>query len=86
MTYTRIHRRAVPAGRIHSSPYSVENKEWFKKAAYLLRRRSAVTRLKWVKGHNGELGNEKFDLQGGKLMVMTQGIVITKSGRTIYGQ
>ena len=40
---------------------NVENKQWFKKAAYLLRRRTAKTTFKWVKGHNGELGNERSD-------------------------
>ena len=39
----------------------VQNKEWFKRAAYLLRRRSAPTKFKWVKGHNGETGNEQSD-------------------------
>jgi ribonuclease HI len=39
----------------------IKNKEWFKRAAYLLRRRTAQTRFKWVKGHNGELGNERSD-------------------------
>ena len=39
----------------------VENRQWFKRAAYLLRKRSARTKFKWVKGHNGELGNERSD-------------------------
>jgi ribonuclease HI len=39
----------------------IKNKEWFKRAVYLLRRRTAQTRFKWVKGHNGELGNERSD-------------------------
>ena len=29
--------------------------------AYLLRRRTAATKFKWVKGHQGELGNEQSD-------------------------
>jgi ribonuclease HI len=37
------------------------NKEWFKKAAYLLRHRSAPTFFQWVKGHNGKKGNEESD-------------------------
>ena len=40
---------------------NVENKLWFKQAAYLLRRRTAKTKFKWVKGHSGELGNERSD-------------------------
>ena len=39
----------------------IRNKEWFKRAAFLLRRRSAPTTFKWVKGHSGELGNEQSD-------------------------
>ena len=39
----------------------IKNSEWFKRAAFLLRRRTAPTRFKWVKGHNGELGNEQSD-------------------------
>jgi hemerythrin len=37
---------------------SIQNKEWFKKVAYLLRQRSTPT-FQWVKGHNGEKGNEE---------------------------
>ena len=40
---------------------NVENRQWFKRAAYLLRRRTARTKFKWVKGHNGEKGNEMSD-------------------------
>ena len=40
---------------------NVENSLWFKRAAYLLRRRTARTKFKWVKGHNGDLGNEMSD-------------------------
>jgi ribonuclease HI len=39
----------------------IKNKEWFKRAAYLLRRRTVPTKFKWVKGHSGELGNEMSD-------------------------
>ena len=39
----------------------IKNKEWFKRAAYLLRRRTATTKFKWVKGHSGEIGNEQSD-------------------------
>ena len=39
----------------------IKNKEWFKRAAYLLRKRSAPTAFKWVKGHSGEEGNEESD-------------------------
>ena len=39
----------------------IKNKEWFKRAAYLLRKRMATTRFKWVKGHDGDVGNEKSD-------------------------
>jgi ribonuclease HI len=39
----------------------ISNQEWFKKAAYLLRKRSAPTTFKWVKGHSGDKGNEGSD-------------------------
>lgn len=39
----------------------IKNKKWFKRAAYLLRRRTATTKFKWVKGHNGDPGNEASD-------------------------
>ncbi|KAI0038391.1 ribonuclease H-like protein [Auriscalpium vulgare] len=39
----------------------VANAQLFATAAYLLRRRSAVTTFKWVKGHTGDPGNEKAD-------------------------
>ena len=39
----------------------VENAELFKRAAYLLKRRSAPTYLEWVKGHRGDRGNEESD-------------------------
>ena len=39
----------------------VKNTELFKHAAYLLKKRTAPTYLKWVKGHQGVLGNEESD-------------------------
>ena len=39
----------------------IKNQEWYKRAAYLLRKRTAPMKFKWVKGHNGELGNEQSD-------------------------
>lgn len=40
---------------------NVKNAPLFKKAAYLLRRRTATSHFKWVKGHNGDQGNEGSD-------------------------
>jgi ribonuclease HI len=40
---------------------NVENTNFFKMAAYLLRRRSAPMTFKWVKGHNRDLGKEQSD-------------------------
>ena len=40
---------------------SIKNAKFFKRAAYLLRQRTASTRFKWVKGHNGNEGNEGSD-------------------------
>ena len=37
----------------------IENAKLFKKAAFLLRKRTAPTTLKWVKGHEGDQGNEE---------------------------
>ncbi len=39
----------------------VKNKIFFKRAAYLLRKRSATTTFRWVKGHNRNPGNEQSD-------------------------
>ena len=39
----------------------VKNASLFRKAAHLLRQRSAPTFMEWVKGHNGETGNEESD-------------------------
>ena len=39
----------------------IENAKHLKKAAYLLKKRTATTSFKWVKGHNGNLGNEESD-------------------------
>jgi ribonuclease HI len=39
----------------------IKNSAWFKRAAYLLRSRSAPTNFQWVKGHNNEIGNERSD-------------------------
>jgi len=40
---------------------AVQNALLFKKAAYLLRCRTATTHFKWVKGHSGDHGNEESD-------------------------
>jgi ribonuclease HI len=40
---------------------NISNAEWFKAAAYQLRRRAAPTNFKWTKGHNGDIGNERAD-------------------------
>ena len=39
----------------------IKNVALFKKAAYLMRRRTAETMFQWVKGHNGDPGNEESD-------------------------
>lgn len=39
----------------------IKNADLFKRAAYLLKRRTAPTIFKWVKGHQGILGNEESD-------------------------
>jgi ribonuclease HI len=40
----------------------VKNAIFFKRAAYLLRKRSATTAFRWVKGHNGNIGNEQSNI------------------------
>jgi ribonuclease HI len=40
---------------------NVKNTQLFKKAAYLLKQRSATTQFKWVKGHSGNQGNDESD-------------------------
>jgi ribonuclease HI/exonuclease III len=39
----------------------VRNRCWFERGAYLLRRRSARTAFRWVKGHSNDPGNEGAD-------------------------
>ena len=39
----------------------IKNAPFFKRAAFLLRRCTAHTFFEWVKGHNGDLGNEESD-------------------------
>jgi ribonuclease HI/exonuclease III len=39
----------------------IKNADLFKRAAFLLRSRIATTNFKWVKGHDGNLGNEQSD-------------------------
>ena len=39
----------------------IKNAELFKRAAYLLKRRTAKTAFKWTKGHAGDQGNEGSD-------------------------
>jgi ribonuclease HI len=39
----------------------VKNTDLFKRAAFLLHSRTATTNFKWVKGHDGNLGNEQSD-------------------------
>ena len=39
----------------------IKNANFFRKATYLLRRRTAPTFFEWVKGHSGDEGNEQSD-------------------------
>lgn len=39
----------------------ISNAEFFKRAAYLLKKRTATTSFQWVRGHRGNLGNEESD-------------------------
>ena len=39
----------------------IKNTDLFKRAAYLLKRRTAPTYFKWIKAHNGDQGNEECD-------------------------
>ena len=39
----------------------IKNADLFKRAAYLLKKRTALTYFEWVKGHQGVLGNEESD-------------------------
>jgi ribonuclease HI len=40
---------------------AIQNAPLLQRAAFLLRRRTAVTQFKWVKGHSGDHGNEESD-------------------------
>lgn len=40
---------------------TVQNASLFKRAAYLLRRWTATTKFKWVKGHNSDHRNKESD-------------------------
>jgi RNase H len=40
---------------------AVQNAPLFKRAAFLLRRRTATTHFRWVRGHSGDHGNEESD-------------------------
>ena len=39
----------------------IKNANLFKRAAYLLKSRTVTTHFKWIKGHNGDQGNEECD-------------------------
>ena len=39
----------------------IQNAPFFKKAAYLLRKRTAPTTFQWIKGHSGDDRNEECD-------------------------
>ena len=40
----------------------MDNAKFFKRAAYLLKKRTAATTFQWVKGNSGNAGNEECDL------------------------
>ena len=40
----------------------VDNAKFFKRVAYLLKKRTAATTFQWVKGNSGNAGNEECDL------------------------
>jgi ribonuclease HI len=40
---------------------NIKNAHFFKKATHLLKQRTATTHFKWVKGHNGNHGNDESD-------------------------
>lgn len=40
---------------------NIKNASLFKRAAYLLKKRTATTHFKWIKGHDGNQGNEECD-------------------------
>lgn len=44
----------------------IKNSELFRAAAYQLRKRSATTHFRWVKGHSGNEGNERADKLAGE--------------------
>jgi ribonuclease HI len=37
----------------------IKNADLFKRVAYLLKKRTTTTHFKWIKGHNGDQGNEE---------------------------
>ncbi|KAH7919030.1 hypothetical protein BV22DRAFT_1108213 [Leucogyrophana mollusca] len=40
---------------------NIKNSELFQKVAHLLRKRAAQMSFRWIKGHNGTIGNEEAD-------------------------
>lgn len=46
---------------VNNSWIGIANAKLFKRAAYLLKRRMAPTGFEWVKGHQGNRGNEESD-------------------------
>ena len=45
---------------------------FFRRAAYLLQKHSAVTLFRWVKGYNRDIGNEQSDLLAKQGALKTQ--------------